>query len=157
VLYRNVCILYRNVYILYIQYPYTSQVLVATSGIVTMWDEVVKPLTPKKYSVLSGKFVFNMHDFSGTLLWCKTRPACKHKCPNIVTSITEFPYSWKREWRLFSHASDFVLKIWKSVVCSVYLSMCKGFMMACCTAVTAITIPLFWDLTPHILVCGHQC
>jgi len=41
------------------------------------------------------------------------------------------------------------------MVCSVYLSMCKGFMMACCTAVTAVTVAVFWDVTPHILVGGH--
>jgi hypothetical protein len=34
ILYGNVCILYRNVYILYIQYIYTLQVHMSTSGIV---------------------------------------------------------------------------------------------------------------------------
>jgi len=34
----------------------------ATSGIVTMQDEVVKPLSPRKYSVLNEEFVFDMHD-----------------------------------------------------------------------------------------------
>ena len=35
IMYRNVCILYRNVHILYIQYRYTLQVCIPTSGIVT--------------------------------------------------------------------------------------------------------------------------
>jgi hypothetical protein len=39
----------------------------ATSGIVTMQDEVVKPLTPRKYSVLNGKFVFDMYDVFGDI------------------------------------------------------------------------------------------
>jgi len=42
------------------------------------------------------------------------------------------------------------------MVCSVYLSMCKGFMMVCCTAVTAIMVAVFCDVTPSILVGGHQ-
>jgi len=28
-----------------------------------MQDEAVNPLIPKKYMVLNGKFVFNLHDF----------------------------------------------------------------------------------------------
>jgi len=66
------------VYILYIQYIYTPQVCMYT-GVKshTTEDEVVKPLIPRKNTVLNCNFVFDLSDIVQE--WCKMRLACTFK------------------------------------------------------------------------------
>jgi hypothetical protein len=44
----------------------------------TVWDEVVNPLTPRKYTVLNGNFVFDGHD-----VFLKCNPGIKLNLPVI--------------------------------------------------------------------------
>jgi hypothetical protein len=63
ILYRNVCTLYTNVYILYTQYTYTLQVCMSTSSIVIHYIGCSRQSpNPKKYTVLNGNFVFDLHN-----------------------------------------------------------------------------------------------
>jgi hypothetical protein len=42
--------------------PYVPQMIYAY----TILDEDVNPLTPRKYTIVNGNFVFDLHDFTGT-------------------------------------------------------------------------------------------
>jgi hypothetical protein len=48
---------------MYIQYMYAVQVHMSTGG----KDEVVSPLTPRKYTVLNGNFVLDLRDIFGNV------------------------------------------------------------------------------------------
>ena len=51
-------------YVLLIQSVNALQVRMSSSGIVIHYiDEVVKPPTPRKYTVFNGNFVFDLHIF----------------------------------------------------------------------------------------------
>jgi hypothetical protein len=43
----------------------------------TIQDEVVSPLTPTKFTVLSGNFVFDLHDFDLCNVFQKRNPGIK--------------------------------------------------------------------------------
>jgi len=81
-MYKNVCMLYRNVYILYMcTYMLYRSICPLVVESHTTWDEGVNPLTPKKYKVLNGNFVFDLRDRGAK--W-----DCLY-CPIITTELAQ--------------------------------------------------------------------
>ena len=62
ILYRD--IIYRNVYVLYIQYVYTLQVRISTSGTVVHYKTRLPIPKPAGYTPFEmGNFVFDLRDY----------------------------------------------------------------------------------------------
>jgi hypothetical protein len=75
--YKYICM-----YGIYTHTPYRSVYLLVVHSY-TIEDEVANPLAPRKYAVLNGNFVFNLHNFNLYDFFQEHNPGIKRDLPVV--------------------------------------------------------------------------